>query len=55
MLMKYTSPKINEITVLELEREILAASVIVDENWSVETVGQEVEEIPLDGFNSKWE
>jgi len=46
MPMKYVSPKINETVILNLEKEILAASVVIDENYSVETVGQEVEEIP---------
>ena len=44
--MKYVSPKINETVILNLEKEILAASVVIDENYSVETAGQEVEEIP---------
>lgn len=53
--MKYTRPEIKEIMTLELEHEILGASVVVDENYSVETAGQEVEEIPWDSFANKWE
>ena len=53
--MKYIRPEIKEIMILELEHDILGASVVVDENYSVETVGQEVEEIPWESFTSTWE
>ena len=53
--MKYIKPEITKITSLQLEHEILAASLVVDENYSVETVGQEVEEIPWESFTSQWE
>lgn len=44
--MKYIRPEIKEIMILELEHEILGASVVVEDDYSVETAGQEVEEIP---------
>lgn len=52
--MKYSKPKITNTTILQLENEILVASIVVDDDYSIEIVGQEVEEIPWDSFTNKW-
>lgn len=53
--LKYEAPTVLEQVVLEIENEILAASVVVDEDVTVETCGQEVVEIDASSFTSNWE
>lgn len=54
---KYEAPKILDVTVLELEAEILAASVAIDEDVTVETTGQEVIDVDMTGaeYYHSWE
>lgn len=54
---KYEAPKILDITVLELEAEILGASVAIDEDVTVETTGQEVIDVDMTGaeYYHNWE
>lgn len=56
MKLKYDSPKLIEELIIELEGEILHASVAT-EDTTVESVGQEYEEIDFtgDNFNVTWE
>lgn len=53
--MKYEAPTVNEELVIELEHEILGASVVT-ENTEVETTGQEYVEMDLTGdeFYHNW-
>lgn len=54
---KYEAPKILDVTALELEAEILAASVAIDEDVTVETTGQEVIDVDMTGaeYYHSWE
>ena len=54
---KYEAPKILDVTVLELEAEILGASVVIDEDVTVETTGQEVIDVDMTGaeYYHSWE
>ena len=54
---KYEVPKILDVTVLELEAEILGASVAIDEDVTVETTGQEVIDVDMTGaeYYHSWE
>lgn len=54
---KYEAPKILDVTVLELEAEILSASVVIDEDVTVETTGQEVIDVDMTGaeYYHSWE
>lgn len=54
---KYEAPKILDVTVLELEAEILGASVAIDEDVTVETTGQEVIDVDMTGaeYYHSWE
>ena len=54
--MKYSAPIILEDLALELEAEILGASVVTEET-TVETKGQELEvhDFPDSSFNQSWE
>ena len=53
--LKYQTPAILEQAVIELESEILAASVVIEDEVTVETCGQEVVEIDASSFTSNWE
>jgi hypothetical protein len=53
----YTAPAILEDLALELEAEILGASVVSEETTTVETKGQEIEvhDFTDSSFNQSWE
>lgn len=57
MKSNYIAPAIIKEVILEIESEILAGShqEAIDENCSVESVGQEVIEIKADQWTSNWE
>lgn len=50
---KYVKPEVLDKTVIELERDILTASVVIDEDTEVVTAGQEVIEVDMRDY--KWE
>ena len=54
---KYEPPVILEDLVLVLEAEILSSSAeeMIDENFTVETAGQEVVTINADQWTNSWE
>lgn len=54
---KYEPPVILESLVIQLEAEILSSSVdeMIDENFTVETAGQEVVTISADQWTNSWE
>lgn len=54
---KYEPPVILESLVLQLEAEILSSSAdeMVDENYTVETAGQEVVTVEVDQWTNGWE
>ena len=54
---KYEPPVILESLVLQLEAEILSSSAeeVIDENFTVETAGQEVVTISADQWTNGWE
>ena len=52
---KYETPCVLEQAVMELESEILASSVVIEDEVTVETCGQEVVEIDASSFTSNWE
>lgn len=54
---KYEPPVILEDLVLDLEAEILSSSAeeMIDENFTVETAGQEVVTINADQWTNSWE
>ena len=54
--LKYTAPAVLEDLALELEAEILGASVVTEET-TVETKGQEIEvhDFTDSSFNQTWE
>ena len=49
---KYTKP-ITRYYILDLESQILAGSVVIEDEVEVQTMGQEVVEVT--GFTSNWE
>ena len=53
--LKYEAPTLLEQVVLEIENEILASSVVIEDEVTVETCGQEVVEIDASSFTSNWE
>lgn len=55
--LKYIPPAVLEDLVLDLEAEILSASAeeVIDENFTVETAGQEVVTIDADQWTNGWE
>lgn len=57
MKSKYVAPAIIKETILEIESEILTGShqEVIDENCSVESVGQEVIEVKADQWTNNWE
>lgn len=53
--LKYESPVILEQAIVELESEILSSSVVIEDEVTVETTGQEVITIDASEFTSNWE
>lgn len=53
MSKKYIKPQVLGTTALELERDILTGSVVIDEDTTVSTAGQEIVEVDMTDY--KWE
>ncbi|MBR4525005.1 MAG: hypothetical protein IKP15_05610 [Bacteroidales bacterium] len=53
----YTAPVVLDDLALELEAEILGASVVVEDSTTVETKGQEIQTYDFSdsSFNQNWE
>lgn len=53
----YTAPVVLDDLALELEAEILGASVVVEDQTTVETTGQEIQTYDFSdsSFNQNWE